>query len=49
MAAVWAVAESRLRSGAVQIADVADGTLATAQQQVDASIGLLPESSGERP
>ncbi len=49
VAAVWAVAESRLRSGAVQIADVADGTLATAQQQVDASIGLLPESSGERP
>jgi predicted dehydrogenase len=49
VAAVWAVAESHLRSGAVQIADVADGTIATAQQRVDASIGLLPESSGERP
>jgi predicted dehydrogenase len=46
VAAVWAVAESTLRSGEVCIAEVADGTHAIAQQAVDAAMGLLPETLG---
>ena len=43
VAGVWAVAESRARDGAVRIKDVVDGTLAVAQQPVDAALGLLDE------
>jgi predicted dehydrogenase len=46
VAAVWGIAESRLRAHAVRIADVADGTVAVAQQRVDEAIGLLPDLNG---
>ena len=42
VAAVWAVAESRLSGGHVRIADVAAGRLSTAQDPIDAAIGFLP-------
>jgi len=42
VAAVWAAAESHGSGGSVRIADVADGTVSTAQDPVDAAIGLLP-------
>jgi predicted dehydrogenase len=41
VAAVWAVAESHQHGRSVQIADVADGTSSTAQDPIDAAIGLL--------
>ena len=42
VAAVWGIAESRVRGGSVRIADVAAGTLSAAQDDVDEAIGLLP-------
>jgi predicted dehydrogenase len=46
VAAAWAVAESDRRGGPVRIADVADGTVSTAQDPVDAVIGLMPRTIG---
>jgi predicted dehydrogenase len=40
VAAVWAVAESRARGETVTIAQVADGSVASAQAPVDAALGL---------
>jgi predicted dehydrogenase len=40
VAAVWAVAESRRRGEFVSLADVADGTVASAQSPLDAALGL---------
>lgn len=48
VAGVWAVAESRGRVGAVSIADVADGTVAAAQQPVDEALGLLADPTGHQ-
>ncbi len=45
VAAVWAVAESQLHGSSVRIDDVADGTVAAAQLDVDVAIGLLPEGA----
>ena len=47
VAAVWAVAESHECGGTVRIADIADGTISTAQDRLDAHLGLLSETSGE--
>jgi predicted dehydrogenase len=41
VAAVWAVAEAGERLGPVRIADVADGTVSAAQDELDAAFGLL--------
>ena len=46
VAAVWGVAESHLLDGSVRIADVADGTISTAQDPIDAAVGLLPDTRG---
>jgi predicted dehydrogenase len=42
VAGVWAIAEARELGDWVSIADVADGTLTTAQDPIDHAIGLLP-------
>jgi predicted dehydrogenase len=46
VAAVWGVAESHRHAGSVQIADVAGGTISSAQDPVDTAIGLLPVTRG---
>jgi predicted dehydrogenase len=46
VAAVWGVAESRLRGSKVRVADVAGGTITAAQDPVDAAIGLRPDGKG---
>jgi predicted dehydrogenase len=48
VAAVWAIAESRLQATEVRIADVADGTRAGAQHPVDVAVGLVAETRGAR-
>jgi predicted dehydrogenase len=45
VAGVWAVAESRALGGFVQIADIADGTISSVQDPIDAAIGLLTKAS----
>lgn len=44
VAAVWAVAESQAQEGPIRIADVADGAVSSAQDPVDAVIGLFSGS-----
>ena len=46
VAAVWGVAESHADARSVRIADVADGTIARAQEPTDRAIGLLPDTKG---
>jgi predicted dehydrogenase len=46
VAAVWAIAECMEHAGPVQIANVANGMLSSAQDSLDACLGLLPEASG---
>jgi predicted dehydrogenase len=46
VAAVWGVAESQADARSVRIADVADGTIARAQDPTDRAIGLLPDTKG---
>jgi predicted dehydrogenase len=41
VAAVWGVAESRKLGTSVRIDDVADGTISTAQDDIDEAIGLI--------
>lgn len=48
VAAVWAVAESRERCKVVRVADVADGTASSAQDDVDAALGLVADGAGVR-
>jgi hypothetical protein len=48
VAGVWAIAESCRRSEWVSVADVAEGSLSGAQDEIDAAIGLL-ERDGARP
>jgi predicted dehydrogenase len=45
VAGVWAIAEAREIGGFVQIADVADGTISTAQDPIDVATGLLSPTS----
>jgi predicted dehydrogenase len=49
VAAVWAVAESRVAQRPVAIADVADGTLSAAQRPVDVALGLTGGSRESLP
>ena len=46
VAAVWAVAESHQCGSVVAIAEVADGTISAAQDEVDETIGLLGSRAG---
>ncbi len=45
VAGVWAIAESRLAGGFVEIDDVADGLISAVQDPIDAAIGLLSKAS----
>jgi predicted dehydrogenase len=45
VAGLWAVIESQARGERLEIADVANGSITTAQDPVDAAIGLLPRST----
>jgi hypothetical protein len=46
VAAVWAIAESRANGRWVQIADVADGMISAAQDEIDDALGLRGQTSG---
>jgi len=49
VSAVWAVAESHLRDGWVEIADVVDGVVSRAQDPIDDAIGLRRSHEREMP
>jgi len=45
VAAIWAVSESQLAGRPVRITEVANGSVRTAQEKVDAALGLSPATS----